>query len=46
MTRPEIVMAAIIAQTSAHIFFGGYKRTFFAQFQNNTNLYVALRYGF
>jgi hypothetical protein len=33
-------------EMGANIFFGDYPNTFFGQFQNNTNIYAALRYSF
>ncbi len=33
-------------EVGANIFFGDYPRTFFGQFQNDTNIYTALRYSF
>ena len=33
-------------EAGANIFFGDYPSTFFGQFQNNTNIYTALRYNF
>lgn len=36
----------ITLETGANIFFGEDSHTFFAQFENNTNLYVAIRYSF
>jgi hypothetical protein len=47
--RPNINYKAtdnLALETGANIFFGDYPSTFFAQFQNNTNIYVALRYSF
>ncbi len=35
-----------IAEPGANIFFGDYQSTFFGQFQNNTNIYTAVRYSF
>jgi len=36
----------LAVKTGANIFFGDHASTFFTQFQNNTNIYVALRYSF
>ena len=33
-------------EIGGNIFFGDYPNTFFGQFQNNTNMYVGLRYSF
>jgi hypothetical protein len=33
-------------ETGANIFFGDQPHTFFAQFENNTNIYAAVRYSF
>jgi len=33
-------------EVGANIFFGDYPNTFFGQFQNDTNIYTALRYSF
>ena len=33
-------------EVGGNIFFGDYSNTFFGQFQNNTNVYVGLRYSF
>jgi len=47
--RPNIHYKAtdnLAVETGANIFFGDHASTFFAQFQNNTNIYVALRYSF
>ena len=33
-------------EVGGNIFFGDYPNTFFGQFQNNTNVYVGLRYSF
>ncbi len=33
-------------ETGANIFFGENPQTFFAQFENNTNIYLAVRYSF
>jgi len=34
------------AEVGGNMFFGAHTHTFFGQFRNNTNLYVALRYSF
>jgi hypothetical protein len=47
--RPNInykVNDNLAAEAGANIFFGDYPSTFFGQFQNNTNIYTALRYSF
>jgi hypothetical protein len=47
--RPNINYKAsdnLALEVGANIFFGDYPNTFFAQFQNNTNVYVGLRYSF
>jgi hypothetical protein len=47
--RPNInykVTDNLAIETGANLFFGEYSNTFFAQFQNDTNIYVALRYSF
>jgi len=47
--RPNInykVNDNLTIETGANIFFGDYPNTFFGQFQNNTNIYTALRYNF
>jgi len=47
--RPNInykVSDNLAVEAGANIFFGDYPGTFFGQFQNNTNLYTALRYSF
>jgi hypothetical protein len=33
-------------EVGGNIFFGRYDHTFFGQFEGNTNVFVALRYGF
>lgn len=35
-----------LVETGGNVFFGSEDRTFFAQFERNSNLYFALRYGF
>jgi len=47
--RPNInykVTDNLAVEAGANIFFGDYPSTFFGQFQNNTNIYTALRYSF
>jgi len=47
--RPNLNYKAtdsLALEAGANIFFGDYPSTFFSQFQNNTNIYVALRYSF
>jgi len=47
--RPNInykVNDSLAVEAGANIFFGDYPSTFFGQFQNNTNIYTALRYSF
>jgi len=47
--RPNIQYKAsdnLLLEAGANIFFGDYPHTFFAQFENNTNIYTALRYSF
>ena len=47
--RPNInykVSDNVAAEIGGNIFFGDYPNTFFGQFQNNTNIYVGLRYSF
>jgi hypothetical protein len=47
--RPNInykVSDNLAVEAGANIFFGDYPSTFFSQFQNNTNIYTALRYSF
>lgn len=36
----------LAAEAGANIFFGDYPSTFFGQFENNTNIYTAVRYSF
>ena len=36
----------ITLETGANIFSGKYRHTFFGRFENNTNAYVSVRYGF
>jgi len=47
--RPNInykVNDNLAVEAGANIFIGDYPNTFFGQFQNNTNIYTALRYSF
>ena len=47
--RPNInykINDNLAVETGANIFFGDYPDTFFGQFQNDTNIYTALRYSF
>ena len=47
--RPNInykVNDNLALEAGANIFFGDYPSTFFGQFQNNTNIYTALRYNY
>ncbi len=47
--RPNInykINDNLAIETGANIFFGDYPDTFFGQFQNDTNIYTALRYSF
>ena len=47
--RPNInykVNDNLAVEAGANILFGDYPNTFFGQFQNNTNIYTALRYSF
>ena len=47
--RPNInykVNDNLAVELGANIFFGDYPNTFFAQFENNTNLYAGFRYSF
>lgn len=47
--RPNInykVNDNLAVEAGANIFFGDYPSTFFGQFQNDTNIYTALRYSF
>jgi hypothetical protein len=47
--RPNIHYKAtdqLALEAGANIFFGDYPHTFFAQFENNTNIYTAIRYSF
>ncbi|MBL7214579.1 MAG: hypothetical protein ISS71_02740 [Phycisphaerae bacterium] len=47
--RPNIHYKAsdnLTLEAGANIFFGDYPNTFFAQFENNTNIYTAIRYSF
>jgi hypothetical protein len=47
--RPNVNYKAsdnLALEAGANVFFGDYPSTFFGQFQNNTNLYAAVRYSF
>jgi hypothetical protein len=47
--RPHILYKAtdnLGLELGANIFFGDYANTFFGQFENNTNIYTAVRYTF
>ena len=47
--RPNVnykVSDNLAVEAGANIFFGDYPSTFFGQFQNDTNIYTALRYSF
>ena len=47
--RPNVnykVNDNMAVEIGSNIFFGDYPHTFFGQFQNNTNMYVGLRYSF
>jgi hypothetical protein len=47
--RPNLhykVRDNLAVEFGANVFFGDYQHTFFGQFQNNTNIYTALRYSF
>jgi len=47
--RPNINYKAsdnVALEVGANIFFGDYPNTFFGQFQNNSNVYAAVRYSF
>ena len=47
--RPNVnykVSDHLAVEAGANIFFGDYPHTFFGQFQNNTNIYTAVRYSF
>jgi hypothetical protein len=47
--RPNVnykVSDNMAVEIGSNIFFGDYPHTFFGQFQNNTNMYVGLRYSF
>ena len=47
--RPNLHYKAsdnLAVEVGTNIFFGDYPNTFFGQFQNNTNIYVGLRYSF
>jgi len=47
--RPNVnykVNDSLVLEISGYIFFGDYPNTFFGQFQNNTNVYLGVRYSF
>jgi len=47
--RPKLHYKAtdqLALELGANIFFGDYPNTFFGQFENNTNIYTAVRYSF
>jgi hypothetical protein len=47
--RPNLHYKAsdsVALEVGSNIFFGDYPNTFFGQFRNNTNVYVAVRYSF
>ena len=47
--RPNLhykVRDNLAVEFGANLFFGDYRHTFFGQFQNDTNIYAALRYSF
>ncbi len=47
--RPNInykVTDNLAVEAGANLFFGDYPHTFFGQFENNTNIYTAVRYSF
>ena len=47
--RPNLNYKAsdnVALEVGANIFFGDYPNTFFGQFQNNSNIYAAVRYSF
>jgi hypothetical protein len=47
--RPHVLYKysdRVTLETGANIFFGETPRTFFAQFEDNTNIYSAVRYSF
>ena len=46
MMKAKGVLSCRPLEIGGNIFFGDYSNTFFGQFQNNTNVYAALRYSF
>jgi hypothetical protein len=47
--RPNVNYKAsdnLALEAGANVFFGDYPDTFFGQFQNDTNIYAAVRYSF
>ena len=47
--RPNVnykVSDNLAVEAGANVFFGSYPSTFFGQFENNTNIYAAVRYSF
>jgi hypothetical protein len=47
--RPNVnykVNDSLAVECGANVFFGDYPDTFFGQFENNTNIYTAVRYSF
>jgi hypothetical protein len=36
----------LLLEAGSNIFFGDHPHTFFAQFENNTSIYTAVRYSF
>lgn len=47
--RPNVnykVSDNLTLETGANVFFGDYPHTFFGQFEDNTNIYTAVRYSF
>ena len=47
--RPHVHYKAsdsLALELGSNIFFGDYPNTFFGQFEDNTNLYTAVRYSF
>jgi hypothetical protein len=47
--RPNVhykVSDNLAVEVGANVFFGDYAGTFFGQFENNTNIYTAIRYSF
>ena len=46
MMKVKGVLSCSRLEIGGNIFFGDYPNTFFGQFQNNTNVYLGLRYSF